>query len=102
MATTLTEAEKLSIGNILGVDYISLDAHLDFYASKYTTASDTAVRAELTRWTASGAKFVAIEPNTANYGAKIDPEKAKADIRKNLANLLFYKLPTSGNYLPRG
>lgn len=89
MATTLTEAEKLTIGTILGIDFIDLDYHISYYDTRFTAASDTAIRAELTRWTTAGFNFLTLEPREANLGARIDPQLEKNDIRKNLSTLLY-------------
>lgn len=101
----LSEANKLKICQILQVVSTVLDDQLTWMGSNFTSTVQTAIEAELTRWTTLGAKFVAIEPNTANYGAKIDPTLAKNDIRKNIAILLDrpdWAGASSGNYLPRG
>lgn len=75
---------------ILGVNSMELDARLSYYAPEITTAVETQVIAEIARWTGgAGADFVAIEPNTKNFGAKIDPELEKQDIRKNIGLMVY-------------
>ena len=82
----LTTPQKLSIARILGLTPAYFDAHL----STLTVSADleTAIVAELTRWTSFGSKFTKIHPMANNYGVEIDPEKAKRDIRDNLRMLL--------------
>ena len=105
MATSLTEAEQLTICTILNVDFLSLQYHLSFYATRYTTASDAAVRTQLTRWGTSGTKFTKLYPKESNKGVRTDPEWIKDDIRKNVATLLYIpddQLNSGDNYLERG
>jgi hypothetical protein len=102
----LTEANKLKLAQILGVDYITVNDQIFNLGATYITAEvETLLLAQITRWDAgAGTDFVAIEPNTANYGARINPEAEKDDIRKNIANLLYLTdyLNTGGIYLVRG
>lgn len=90
-----TATQFLSIVKITGVDAITLQNVLDYYATDITSNVETAVIAEILRWDAgAGADFVSVEPNLKNFGARIEPERAKNDIRKNIANMLF--LTTAG------
>lgn len=88
---SLSETDKLKIAKILGVDYVTINDQIFNLGSAYVTdAVVTMVQAEITRWDAGvGSDFVNIEPNTANYGARINPDNEKADIRKNIATLLY-------------
>lgn len=86
-------SEKRSISKILGANAIELDAHLAYHASRIDEGVETDVRAEIERWNSGiGTKFVTVEPNTKNFGAKIDPEAAKQDIRQNIKVLLCMDL----------
>jgi len=86
-----TEAQKLSICKILGVNSIELGVQLSAYSEHITAAVETAVIAEIARWDAgAGTNFVAVRPNTANEGADMDPERAKYDIRKNIGLFLLF------------
>lgn len=91
MAVTLTESEKLKCAQILGVDYIKVNDQIFNLGDEWITPSvETEVRAQIARWDAgAGSNFVSVEPNTANFGARIDPELEKADIKRNIANLLY-------------
>ena len=86
-----TESEKLKIAKILNTNFVTVNDQLTNLGTDYITAAvETAVRAEITRWDAgAGSDFVSVEPNTANYGARIDPDLEKQDIRQNIANLLY-------------
>ena len=98
MAVTLTESEKLKCAQILGVDYIKVNDQVFNLGDEWITASvETEIRAQIARWDAgAGSNFVSVEPNTANFGARIDPELEKADIKRNIANLLYLTDLTSG------
>lgn len=87
----LTESQKLKLAQILNTDYITVNDQIFNLGVAYITpAVETLLLEQIDRWDAGvGSDFVAIEPNTANYGAKIDPNLEKADIRKNIANLLY-------------
>lgn len=81
---------KLSICKILGVNPIDLDVHLAAYADSITSVIETAVQDEIDRWDKGiGTKFMSVEPNTKNFGAKLDPEAAKNDVRQNIRSLLI-------------
>lgn len=85
-----TAEQKISICKILGVNGMDLDVRLSYYATYITAAVETAVIAEIARWTAgAGTDFVAVEPKEKNFGARIDPELEKTDIRKNLGLMLY-------------
>lgn len=89
----LTEANKLKLAQILGVDYIEVnDQIFNLGASYITPTVESLLLEQIDRWDSGvGSDFVSIEPNTANYGARIDPELEKADIRRNIANLLYLR-----------
>ncbi len=87
---SFTATQFNSIVKITGVDAITLQSVLDYYDVQITSDVETDVIAEIDRWDSSiGADFVSVEPNVKNFGARIDPERAKNDIRKNIGNLLF-------------
>ena len=87
----LTETQKLKLAQILNTDYITVNDQIFNLGTDYITpAVETLLLEQIDRWDAGvGSDFVAIEPNTANFGAKIDPHLEKADIRRNIANLLY-------------
>jgi hypothetical protein len=102
----LTEAQKLKMAQIIGVDYITVNDQIFNLGTAYITAEvETQLLAQIARWDAgAGTDFVSVEPNTANFGARIDPNLEKADIRKNIANLLYLTdfLPSGQIRLVRG
>lgn len=83
----LTEAQQLTVAKILQVDVNQIEYQISLLGSDASSAWQTAVEAEITRWTTAGIDFTAIEPNVKNFGARIDPNNEKADIRGNLATL---------------
>lgn len=84
----LTEAQKLSVAEILRVTVIDINDQITWLGDTYATSAwQTKVEAELTRWDTAGVNFTAVEPKEANFGARIDPTDAKNDIRSNLASL---------------
>lgn len=89
----LSEAQKLKLAQILGVDYIEVNDQIFNLGSTWITAEvETRLLAEIDRWDAgAGTNFVAVEPNAANKGVSIDPKRERADIRRNIANLLYLK-----------
>src|SRR5947209_14787712 len=87
-----TEPQKLSICKILGVNVLKLNAQLTFFGPDITAEIETEVVSEIARWNGGiGTKFTSVEPNSANFGAKIDPDHAKDDVRANIATLLFFE-----------
>ncbi|TXH45712.1 MAG: hypothetical protein E6Q97_30965 [Desulfurellales bacterium] len=84
----LTEAQLLTVAKIVAVTVVDIEDQIEWLGAGYATSAwQTAVEAEITRWTTAGVDFVAIEPKEKNFGAKIDPTHAKNDIRRNLATL---------------
>ena len=87
----LTEAQTLTIAEVLGVSVVDINDQITWLGATYATAAwQTAVEAELTRWTPASTNFVATEPKEKNFGARIDPNSEKNDIRANLA-ILFQR-----------
>lgn len=87
----LTEANKLKLAQILGVDYITVNDQIFNLGTEYITAEvESLLLAEIDRWDAgAGNDFVVITATSTNYGANIDPSQERADIRRNVANLLY-------------
>lgn len=84
---------------ILGLNYIEVNDKITYLGTTYVTAAvETKIRTELTRWDEGvGTDFVSIEPMGQNFGARIDPEKEKQDVKKRLASLLYFdELMASG------
>jgi hypothetical protein len=84
-----TEGQKTLICRILEVTPRYLNAQLDYLGAELTADIQTAVGDELDRWeSGAGANFTRIHPTAANFGAEINPDAKKADIRTNIAVLL--------------
>lgn len=90
-----TAAQELTICTILRLTPLQLEEHFEVFP--YDSDTETAVETELTRWTTAGVNFTAIEPNVRNFGARINPGDAKADIRRNIALLLGFDLNSLGS-----
>lgn len=84
----LSEENELKVCKILGVLYQDLEYQLALLSTDFTSERQTQVEAEIERWETAGFKFTVIKDNAANYGANIDPEREKDDIRHNIAILL--------------
>lgn len=72
---------------------------LEEYLSVYPYDADTqsAVELQMERWETAGVDFVKVHPNVRNFGAEINPEREKADIRQNIAILLEFPLAMVSN-----
>jgi hypothetical protein len=87
---SFTRTEAITIAKILGIDRIVLENHIALYPSEIDSTVEGLVRDEITRWTGGiSTNFTSIEPKERNFGARIDPSAAKADVQKNIANLLL-------------
>lgn len=89
----LSESQKLKLAQILGVDYIEVNDQVFNLGASYITAEvETQLQAQIDRWDSGiGTNFVRVEPQGTNKGVSIDPEREKADIRRNIANLLYLR-----------
>lgn len=89
----LTESQKLKLAQILGTDYIAVNDQIFNLGSSYITAEvESMLQAQIDRWESGvGTNFVKVQPDSANKGVSIDPEREKSDIRRNIANLLYMK-----------
>lgn len=97
-----TAAQELTICTILRLTPLQLEDHFDVFP--YDSDTETAVETELTRWTTDGVNFTSIEPMERNFGARINPNDAKSDIRRNIALLLGFdpnSLSVGGSRLVR-
>ena len=89
---SFTDSQKLSIARILGITPTLLDAQITSLGASLTAAKETAVIAEIARWTdGAGTNFTRIHPKEKNFGAEINPESAKKDIRANIALILEWQ-----------
>jgi hypothetical protein len=98
-----TPAEKLSISRIVGMTPTLLDAHLLSLGAALTADVETAVRAELARWTTTGAGsvFTKFTPTESNRGLNLNSDGEKSDIRGNI-RLLLEIFPTGAGSLGIG
>lgn len=85
----LSDENEVKVVKILGITPFQLEQQLAWLGTAFTSTQQSAVEDEIARWDdGAGTKFTRIEAKETNYGAVIDPEKAKNDIRKNIANIL--------------
>jgi hypothetical protein len=85
----LDATQKASLCRILQVTPSQLDSQIEWLGTAFTSTLELAVEDEMDRWTAgAGTKFTRIQANERNFGAEIDPNLEKADIRRNIAILL--------------
>lgn len=97
MALTTEEINK--IAKILNLPKSYINAQIDVLGDDLTAQDETDIRAELTRWDGgAGADFVRIHPKEKNFGAEIDPDDTKADIRRNIAILLGLETSAYSSY----
>lgn len=96
---SLSAGQQISICKILpDVTPMMLEAQLVFLGARMTAEIETAIAEEIARWAAgSGAKFTNVHPNAKNFGAEINPEREKDDIRSNIAKLLEMPAWASGS-----
>lgn len=90
MATgSLTEAQRNKVAKILKQTPESILTQVTYMADLFTSAVQTDVEAEITRWEAGAStKFVRVHPRERNRGVEINPGDEKQDIKDNLALLL--------------
>jgi hypothetical protein len=87
MAGTITEAQQIDCAQIMGVTLETVIQQIAYLGDLFTTQVATDVGVELTRWGTAGVDFVRVHPRERNFGAEINPEDTKDDIRGNLASL---------------
>lgn len=76
---TLTPTEIVLIYTLLEIEPSYLNSQLVVLGNDLTPEIETAVRAELARWTAADAEdFVKIHPMNSNLGVETFPEEIKA------------------------
>lgn len=88
---TFTASQVTDLCEILEVDSNFLTNHLSYHASIISDSDKTKVLSKIDEWATAGADFTAIEPNVRNFGAKINPDSQKNQIRSQIASLLHAK-----------
>ncbi|CAN5508462.1 hypothetical protein BH10ACI2_BH10ACI2_04290 [soil metagenome] len=90
-------SDKRKICRIVGVNAVELDAQLVYWGTHIDSGVEQDVLAEIERWEGGiGTKFVSVSPNPKNFGAKIDPEEKKRDVRDNIRVMLGFPLDGDG------
>lgn len=94
----MTEPQQIAITEILGITRDSLTSQLVYLGARLTQGVIDRIAAHITSWNAGiGSNWIDIEPNTANFGAKIKRSAAREQIQNAIANLLEME-----NYSPGG
>ncbi|MGE0294942.1 MAG: hypothetical protein AB7P97_21560 [Hyphomonadaceae bacterium] len=84
----LSAEQKIAVSKILGVTPIELEAQIIWLGARLTEAIEASILTDIDRWELAGSEFDKIEPRAENFGYDNDPDREKADIRKNIAVLL--------------
>lgn len=85
----LSEANEIKTGQILGLAPFEITDQITWIGDRFTAAVQSAVEAQITLWDAGAStNYTNIEPNVANFGAKISAESARKAIRERIAVLL--------------
>lgn len=92
-----TEDQKLDIGGVLRIDQIKLQQQLDAYATYITPAVEAKVISLLADYAAVSDNYVKFTPTESNEGFNLNPGDQKADIRNEIAKLLFFDLTDIGS-----
>lgn len=87
-----TEAQKLDIGGVLGIDQIVLQRQLDAYATNITEAVEERVIELIASHKAVADNYVRFTPTESNEGFNLNPTEQKTSIRNEIAQLLFFSL----------
>lgn len=93
MSVTFTAAEVTDLAEILQTNSDVLGLHLMLFAGVITETDKDKVLGLVEKWNAEGGvgnQFVKVLPNDKNFGADIDPEREKSDIRAAISNLLQF------------
>lgn len=88
-----TAAQLLTVGEILELTPLEIETHFDVFP--YDADTETYVETELEAWERARVDYVHVEPNVKNFGARIDPNIARATIRKNIALALGLDIQSS-------
>jgi hypothetical protein len=92
---SISAADRLKVARYTGADPVMLGLHIDTFTLEglISSSTETAVAAELTRWTDNNldTSFVVIEAGPAGFKGRIDPDDLRESIRENLIVLLLLR-----------
>ena len=94
---SFSETEKGTLAEILGVNPLVINDHLNLVVSDLTTETEDLIQADIVLWATYRSDFINVHPNTANFGAEIKPAEARAAIRNRIANWLTFKMEISSS-----
>ena len=83
----LTEANKLTVCEILGITPLVLNYQIQYLGDKYTPDIETAIIGKIAEWTTGGVgrAFSSFTPTESNKGFNLSSDAAKNQIRSSLA-----------------
>ncbi len=85
----LSDTDKATVCQILGVVPSDLDYQLTLLSTSFTATIQTAVEDQIALWDGGAAtNYTDIEPKEANFGARIKAGSARQAIRERIAVLL--------------
>lgn len=86
---TFDEQQIEDICEALEINSILFNQHLTYYASYITDVKVAKTVTLLDQFSTARTKYVDVDPNDKNFGARIRSEKEKDDIKNKLASTLF-------------
>ena len=86
---SLTADQQISVCKILSIQPYVLTAQLAWLGSRLTSAMETSIIADIASWDGGvGNDFTDIHPNDKNFGASIKADRARNNLRQQIAVLL--------------
>jgi hypothetical protein len=76
------------VARILNMPPVFIANQITYLQDSFTSQVETDIEAELVRWDGVSTDFVRVHPRERNYGAELNPEDEKRDIRQNIATML--------------
>jgi len=96
---SFSETELGTLQEILEIPAFDLNIVLD--RATITTEVETLIRADVTAWPTYRDSFVSIEPNTRNFGARMNSDANRQAIKARIANWLNMPMPSANVGLVR-
>lgn len=91
----LSETEKATLTEILGITYSALDTHLDYVV--LTTEVEDAIQADITLWaTYRNGLYMSSEATESNFGMVVNGD-IRDSIRRRIANWLELDISFGGS-----
>lgn len=85
----LSETNIIKLSQIFGVIYLDVNAQISWMGSRFTSAVQTEIEAQIALWDAgAGSKTTKLHPTESNKGVETNPGAARAIIKQDIAVLL--------------